>query len=182
MTAKPLLLLDFDGVVNFFASRSSYGKQDSFGYLKRNAYRGYNINWSSELVNKLNAAKAKHDFEWLWLSTWKDLTQLWVDPTLHTHSDGFVEWDADSGFTEKTRSFEVEDTRNKRKYAKVLELLAENPRPFVWVDDSAVVEYNSADFVGKLNVPHLAVNPDPNYGVLKGDLTAMLNFWDSLSS
>jgi len=182
---RPVLFLDFDDVVNLFGSRTAHRKNRSaLGYLRKvDMYVGgrfYSVNWSSELVRKLNAAKDKYGFEWLWLTTWVDNAPRYVDFHLGTRSDGFVDWDVDGGIALSASTAVVENVRSNRKYAALLDNLRANPRPFVWVDDSATAKYNPDDFVGDLDVPHLVVTPDARYGIDANDLSRVLEFLGSL--
>jgi len=184
---SPILFLDFDDVVNTFASRNAYrSNKSALGYLKRtDVYVDgifYPVNWSAELVMKMNAAKSDFGFTWLWLTTWKSNAVNYVDPKVGTRSDGFIDWDADGGMDSRTPSDVVSDTRDSRKYAALLAHLANNPAPFVWIDDSATLKYNKDDFVGDLDVPHLVITPDAKFGMLRHDLDAMVSFFASVSA
>ena len=182
---SPILFLDFDDVVNHFSSRNAYrSNKSTLGYLKRLTLyidgKDYSVNWSAELVKKLNDAKDKYGFTWLWHTTWKSNAVKHVDPKLGTNSDGFIDWDADGGIPKDAPSDDVDDIRDSRKYAAMLAYVSANPAPFVWIDDSATLKYNSDDFVGVLDVPHLVITPDAKFGMLRHDLDAMLAFLDSL--
>lgn len=197
-SASTVFYADFDGVFNFFNSRSAYRKRkDAFGYVKRaDVYDAatsswYGLNWSSDLVNKLNALKTNTNFTWLWLTTWTDTAVTVVDKTLYTASDGYVPWDpwTDVAVTVEVaggwssggvrRKFLMNDedaidaVRADRKYAALKADQASNPRPFVWVDDNATVRYNPADFT----VPHLVVTPDAGVGINHDDYAAMVDFF-----
>jgi len=61
------LFLDFDGVVNFEGSRSAYRKnKNTLGYLQQDIVHSrlgiFRINYSAELVRKLNSARTAHGF------------------------------------------------------------------------------------------------------------------------
>jgi hypothetical protein len=186
---KPLVFSDFDGVFNTFVSRNKYNKHnDTFGHHRRgdvfDGRREYSVNWSAELVRKFNTAKDTYSFDVLWLSTWRSLLVTKVDKLIGTHSDGFIDWDADSGLPNRWSANVdaiVSDIRSTRKYAALLDTLRSNPRPFVWVDDEATVKYNPADFVGVLDVPHLVMATDENYGLLRSDLDTLTAFFDGLA-
>jgi hypothetical protein len=168
------LFLDFDGVVNFDGSRSAYTKRSNelnlAGYLRRNSAvsrgRVYNLNYSDEVVTKLNRMKAAHNFSLRWLSTWVDDT-AGLDVTLGLNSNGYVPWDP---YTDVTYDnlFEV---RASRKYAA---LKADyDGEPFVWVDDEATVKFVPSDF----DVPYLVLAPDPRYGLTRDHLDEMYDFF-----
>ena len=178
--------MDFDDVLNIFSSRNAYrSKKGAFGYLARSSPyidgHSYDINWSKELARKLMDAKSKYGFDWLWLTIWKSNTVKYVDPLMGIKSDGYIDWDADSGIDWRTPTDVIDDIRDTRKYAILLSKLKDNPMPFIWIDDSATRKYNKADFVGVLDVPHIIIRPAVDFGMLKDDLDTMLNFLDSIS-
>lgn len=165
------LFLDFDGVVNFDGSRSAFQRNpDALGYLKRNhvySYTGgFGINYSGELVSKLNGLHAEFGFTWLWLSTWVDECVSLLDPKIGSKSDGFVDWNPHFGITNANVTAE----RGRRKYAAVKANF--DGQPFIWIDDEATVEFKASDFT----VPTLIIAPDAKYGLVKTDLTAIREF------
>jgi len=196
MNISPYLFIDFDGVVNFFSSKTAYRKRgDTFGYTKRiDIYDGesfYAVNWSSDLVKKLNALKEATGFTWLWHTTWLNKSVELVDPRLETNSDGFVDWDAwgditkevgGGGWSAPRKVFtvtddELDEIRDSRKYAALKAYVAANPAPFVWVDDSATRKYDPADFVGVLDVPHLVIRPSEDTGIVHWEYEKMVKFF-----
>jgi len=197
MNVSPYLFLDFDGVVNFFSSKNAYRKRgDTFGYTKKvdihDGYDFYSVNWSSDLVTKMNALKAATGFTWLWHTTWLDKSVKLVDPRLGTNSDGFINWDAWGGLTKEVggggwsggprkvftmSSDEIDEIRDTRKYDALKAHVSANPAPFVWVDDSATRKYNADDFVGVLDVPHLILRPDEKTGIVHWDYERMVKFF-----
>jgi len=165
------LFLDFDGVVNFEGSRSAYRKnRDTLGYLQQDVVHSrlgiFRINYSAELVRKLNSAHTAHGFEWLWLTTWVNEAKTLLDPQLSSHSDGSVDWDPHSRL-----GVDYQDTRASRKYEALKK--SYDGEPFVWVDDEATVKFDAADF----DVPTLVVAPNPTYGVSKTELATILEFF-----
>jgi hypothetical protein len=165
------LFLDFDGVVNFESSRTAFQKNpDAFGYLRRNhvySYMGeFGINYSDELVKKLNNLHSEFGFIWLWLSTWVDESVSLLDPKIGSKSDGFVDWNPHFGITNANLTAE----RARRKYAAVKENY--DGKPFIWIDDEATVEFTASDFT----VPTLVIAPDAKYGLVKSDLVAIHEF------
>lgn len=171
----PVLYLDFDGVLNAFASRNAFTRhKDTFGYHRRHTLNGYKVMWSAELVKKMNDLKDAHPYDWAWLTTWTDLAMSMVNPALGTHGDRFVDWDPD--FYDVTLPFDVVHERGVRKYAALKADLLLNPRPFVWVDDTATSEYVASDFTGVLDVPHLVVTPVDDFGITRTDFALMTDF------
>lgn len=175
---RPVLYMDFDGVVNFVGSRTRHRKEAGLGYLRRNgvwanktpedtwkATHGYgqryfNLNWSAELVRKLDAL----DADWLWLTSWKADGPEFLDPLLGIESAGWMDWDysAATGFN------------HEMKFPALVADQAANPRPFVWVDDEATVAFDASAL--PVEVPHLVLTPDDAVGVTATDLEAMSEF------
>lgn len=176
---SPVILMDFDGPINFFSSRSKYRKRgDVHGYLKRvsvNVDRGwFDINWSAELVKKLMDAKKSTGSTWLWHSSWNDYAHI-LNHHLGIDSDGVVDWDAWTDVNLRASDDVINDIRHARKYAAVVKLIHDNPRPFVWVDDTATVLFNPNDFAD-LNVPYLIVDPKEDVGITKFELNKITSF------
>lgn len=168
------LFLDFDGVVNFDASRNAYRKnKDSFGYVRRDtihSHKGdYRIDYAAELIKKLNDAKATYGFTWLWLTTWVYEAPSLLDPRMSARSDGYVPWFAWDGI-ENLSDDDLLIERANRKYEALK--IAHDGQPFIWIDDEATIVVNPEDF----DVPYLLIAPDPKYGMVKSDLDAMLAF------
>lgn len=175
---RPVLYMDFDGVVNFVGSRTRHTKVAGLGYLRRNGVwanktpdetwkathsygeRYFNLNWSAELVRKLDELNA----DWLWLTSWKEDAPEFLDPMLGVKSAGALDWD----YSKAT---------NFNHALKFVALLADqdaNPRPFVWVDDEATVAFDADAFLTP--VPHLVVCPDDEVGLTADDLAAITEF------
>lgn len=174
------LFLDFDGVVNYFGSRSAFNRnKDCFGYSRKGTLYSekgaLSVNYAAELVKKLNDAHNKYGFTWLWLTTWVREAKVLVDPRLGTHSDGYVDWDPDSGITFAMKDPEVVAIRAARKIAALKANF--DGEPFVWIDDDATDGFNSDDFT----VPHLVVKPDEKFGITKSDWDKVLAFLDAHS-
>lgn len=180
MSTKPVLYLDFDGVVNFFASRSKYSKHaDTPHYMARGSVYAdnnwYSLNWSKELVRKLNSCKDDTGFHWVWHTTWLNHTSK-VDDMLGTRSDRFLAWDAHSKLPYNNDVANL--LRDRRKYDALKTDFASHGNPFVWADDTATKLFNKDDFG---DTPHLVLTPDPLYGLLKSDLLALDSFMRKFS-
>lgn len=174
--SKPVLYLDFDGVVNFSASRSKYTKHSDTPHRLGRASvfvdkSWCDLNWSRELVYKLNSLKDDTGFNLLWLSTWLGHTAS-VEATLGLKSDGFLDWDAESNLPLKLDELILE--RDNRKYDVLKINVANRGMPFVWVDDSATKLFNPKDF--NPLPPHLVLTPDEDYGLTRSDLSAIDTF------
>jgi len=169
------LFLDFDGVVNFFSSRSAYSKnRDTLGYMRRTSLLSggslYDVQYSAELVKKLNDTHQELGFTWLWLTTWHKDAVAVVDKALGTQSDGFVDWSPHAGVRFGQSEAQTVAVRASNK----LSVLKANygDEPFIWVDDDATDNFNPDDFP----VPHLVVKPDERYGITRTDWDKMAEF------
>jgi hypothetical protein len=183
--ASPLLLVDFDGVLNFEASLGAYAQNpDAFGYLNRSILvvdgMEVEVRWSSELVVRLNGVKREYGCEWKWLTTWLGDAVTQVDAVLGTESDGHVPWDPDGGIPPDSSVDEIVATRTRRKCSTLVDLVRGDPRPFVWIDDQATHGVLPADCPGVGEVPHLTVAPDPKYGLLRRDVDRIVGFLSGL--
>lgn len=175
MSTMPLLLLDFDGVVNFDTTLSAHKRLEGTPHYRRKTVLyaggyGYQINYSGEVLYRLNHLKREAPYEWLWLSTWRrDSWQFKAE--LGADDDGYVPWRETDG--QGMPGYMV-DARHAAKLAHVLHMNAENPRPFVWVDDEATVNFRS-DLL-EHDVPHLVIAPDPSYGLVRSELEVIEGF------
>ena len=177
---RPLLLLDFDDVLNFDASRNAFRKfPDNAGHWRQRYLApegmGLRVRWSTGAVSELNRQRSAYGFEWQWLTSWRQYAVSHIDPALHTHSDGYVDWKESDG-----QGYErgTADPNSAAKWAHVLRLNDEDPRPFVWVDDTAVTLFDPSML--RSDVPHLIVQTDPMWGLTNSDLDRMDDFWKSL--
>jgi hypothetical protein len=182
---SPLLLVDFDGVINFEVSLGTYAKNpDALGYLNRSTLNvgglEVEVRWSSELVVRLNGIKREFGCEWKWLTTWLDDAVTQIDAVLGTESDGHIPWDPDAGIPLDSSVDEIVATRTTRKCAALVSLVQGNPRPFVWMDDQAISGVLPPDCPGVGEVPHLTVAPDPKYGLLRRDVDRIAEFLSGL--
>ncbi len=177
----PVLFLDFDGVVNFLGTEAAYRREPgSLGYVRRATLAvgelEFRVQWSAELVRELNSVKRSSPFQWLWLSTWREHAVVGIDPALGTRSDGFVPWGMPDDPSGDASAADRKGKRSTSKYGALLAEVRANPRPFVWVDDTATGAFNEFDFVGDLDVPHLVVAPRAEVGLLRWELEEIVAF------
>jgi hypothetical protein len=180
---KASFYCDFDGVINFFGSRNKYGKhKDVFGYVKRNSRMDHNIDWSAALASKMNSLRNLYGYDFVWHSSWtRDMMSVF-GPLVDITADDFLDWDADSGFSYISTPVPVINAlRDARKYAKLLDVIAADPHPFVWVDDTATGLYNPDDFTG-FGIPHLIIKTDGDVGLTKTDFAAITDFFAALGN
>lgn len=179
---RPVLYLDWDGVVNFFGSRNQYIKKSGFGYLRRGSamprpadrpsgglsFGPFPLNWSAELLRKLAALPVDIVF----LSTWRHSFSELISAT---------QWDL-----ENYRVLDWTDGPKDSEHAgKVTALIADqlaDPRPFIWADDEAHSFYSEADRAKLSGIPQLLLAPSEDLGLTADDYKAILNFLDGLKS
>ena len=170
----PALYLDWDGVVNFFGSRSQYNKRAGFGYLRRGSAvamlklngavqpYSFSMNWSAELLRKLTALPV----EVVFLSTWRHQFPELLKAT---------QWDL-GGY----RILDWEDGPEGSEHAgKVDALLADqlaDPRPFIWADDEAHSFLTEDHLASLSSVPHLLLSPSEDVGLTGDDYRSMVSF------
>lgn len=176
---RPVLYMDFDGVLNFFGSRTAHRKlSGGLGHLRRGdvwaakaadgelkptefgGSHSFELNWSGELVRKLRALNT----DWLWLTSWKADAPKFLDPRLDVVSDGWLDWEysAASGWN------------HALKFNALLVDQDANPRPFVWLDDEATGAFDADAFLTP--VPHLVLRPSELVGLTMGDLLEVIDF------
>lgn len=185
LTVRPVLYLDWDGVINFYGSRNQYSKRSGFSYMRRgsaydlinhhdpNSFVDYSrgsfpLNWSAELLKKLAALPV----EIVILSTWRHSFVKLVEAT---------QWEL-----ENYRVLDWEDGPKDREHSgKIDALLADqlaNPRPFIWADDEAHEFYTDEHRALLSHVPQLLLAPDENIGLKLSDYELILRFLEGLSA
>ena len=170
---RPVLYLDFNGVIDFFGGRGSYGKRSGLGYARHSSVHSttepspgwYSFQWSAELLRKLDALEG---LDIIWVSAWRQETALLENAMRWHKPSGFLEW----GDPVRDLSDSVE------KLNAILADQAENPRPFIWADDEATTWYDQMREKGTLPAlePHLVIAPDSKTGLTSSDLVAISNF------
>ncbi len=178
----PVMFMDFDGVLNFEGSRNMRRKhKDAPGYLRRASVyvNGWlNLNWSAELVRKLNLLKTEFPYKWVWLTTWTGYTHM-LDGKLGVNPDDAVVWDPGT-FSLYVDDSVVANHRNSAKLKEVLDWVDNNPdTPFVWVDDQATVLW-TPEVAAKVTAPHMVVMPNADLGLTLTDLNNIKTFLSTL--
>ncbi len=180
----PALYLDWDGVINFFGSRSQYRKRSGLSYMRRGSasprqntrdrlshdtsfFKAYPQNWSAELLRKLAALP----LEVVFLSTWRDSFPELIRATQWNDLENYriLDW--------------TDGPKGSEHSGKVPALVADqlaNPRPFIWADDEAHSFYTEADRAMLQGTPQLLLAPDENIGLTMDDYLAMVKFLDGL--
>jgi len=181
LTSRPVLYFDWDGVVNFFGSRSQHRKRSGLGYIRRSSasplsepsggWSSYQpvgpfpLNWSAELLRKLEALPV----ELVFLSTWR-------------HS--FVNLSRATQWDPEVRVLDwVDGPKGSTHSGKVDALIADqlaNPRPFIWADDEAIQFYTPEKREPLKDIPQLLLEPDEEIGLTLEDYEKMVGFLEGL--
>ncbi|MBW3093451.1 hypothetical protein KIH79_11075 [Bifidobacterium sp. 82T10] len=182
---RPLVLIDFDGVINQFPDEKVRRRQNSTTWMKpgdpripvydpanwfipdhtdkawAGRYHGrLKITWSGELVERLNAL----DAQILWLSTWQPYIDT-LNPKLG------VTWPTLHWYDPVTR-----EGRYTGKRRMVLNHLALG-RPIVWIDDEETTyQAGLAIQAHKPTAPVLAVGPDSCIGISRPQMDLIERF------
>ena len=181
---RPLVLLDFDGVVNQFPEDKVRCRQNSTGWMRPGDPRialyspgnwfipdrretvtagrhgRMRILWSSELVSRLAAL----DADVVWLSTWQPYTRL-LDVNLE------VPWTTERWYDPVTH-----EGRHTGKRRTVIDRLRQG-RPLVWVDDEETTyEAGLALNASEPVAPVLAVGPDARIGISRSQMASIERF------
>lgn len=178
---RPVLYLDWDGVVNFFGSRNQYLKKAGFGYLRRGSamprpadrpsgsmsFGPFPLNWSAELLRKLAALPVDIVF----LSTWRhSFSELLKATQWELENYRILDW--------------TDGPRGSEHAGKVPALLADqlaDPRPFIWADDEAHSFYTEDDRAKLAGIPQLLLAPSEALGLTADDYATMLSFLNELN-
>jgi len=166
---SPLLILDFDGVINMLGTAGEARRNpDVLGYVTQTELEcngaNYEVRYSRELVRRLNVAVRASGAEWLWLTTWNDCSMSNINPGIGTTASDWIRWGSDAANAIGSDPSAVE-ARAAAKYAAIVELINANPRPFAWIDDEAATKFRTEDFPSLGEVEMLALTPDPRVGV-----------------
>lgn len=180
----PLVLIDFDGVINQFPDDKVRRRGNSTAWMKPDdpriglygpdnwfipdhkekvvtGRRGlWTITWSSELVSRIDALGA----EVLWLSTWQPYTEL-----LNMHLG--VDWHTITWYDPVTGA-----GRTTGKRRAVLNHLRAD-RPLVWIDDEETT-YGAGLVIQSSGprMPVLGIGPDSSIGISRPQMDLIERF------
>lgn len=182
---RPIVLIDFDGVINQFPDEKVRCRQNSTTWMKPGDPRipvydpdnwfipdcgqqvytdrihgSYKITWSSELMNRLHTL----DAQILWLSTWQPYTNA-----LNLALD--VNWKTINWYNPVTM-----EARRTGKRRAVLNHLRLN-RPIVWIDDEETTY--DAGLAIQSNIvaaPVLGIGPDSRIGISRPQMDLIEQF------
>jgi hypothetical protein len=162
MSTVPVWLLDVDGVVN--VTRPGWGAAPRRGHVVSMGV-SWPIRWAPRLIDRIRSLHTAGAMEIRWCSTWcpdaDELERLFGLPALgRTFADRVppgVEGDA-------------------AKLAAARQVVAEEGRPLVWTDDTAVPTAGTIRDELLASGDVLLVAPAPNRGLQPADLDAIEEF------
>lgn len=182
--SRPLMLIDFDGVINQFPDPKVRRRRNTTSWMKPGDPRialydagnwfvpdrkervdtgrhgSWTITWSSHLVERLRAL----DAEILWLSTWQPYTEL-----LNAHLG--VDWKTVVWYDPVTGAGRLTGKRRA-----VLDHLGEC-RPLVWIDDEETTyDAGLAIQSNGPSAPVLGVGPDSSIGISRPQMEMIERF------
>lgn len=177
---SPLLILDFDGVINMLGTAGDARRNpDALGYVAQVDLEcdgvSYPVRYSRELVRRLNLVVRASGTEWLWLTTWNECSLSSINPGVGTTAEDWIRWSSDATEAAGPEPAAIE-ARAAAKNAAIVELINTNPRPFAWLDDEAAAKFRAADFSSLGEAEMLALTPDPRVGITRPELERIEHF------
>lgn len=175
-TAKPLLLLDIDGVLNAFPSHAG------FRYT-RHTIDGYRIHLHNEVHDMVSALEEA--FEIVWFTLWNHRASPAIGPHVGLADAAHLTTSWERGWEAAAIAGYDDDAISQLMYAKtplLPELMAEG-RPWVWIDDAH--GRADADYLVAAGLdPQMfrLVGTDPEVGLQWADVDLALDFARSLAT
>jgi hypothetical protein len=177
---SPLLILDFDGVINMLGTAGDARRNpDVLGYVMHTELECngavYQVRYSRELVRRLNVAVRTSGADWLWLTTWNECSLSSINSGIGTTASNWIRWGSRAADAIGPDPSAIE-ARAAAKYAAIVELIRANPRPFVWIDDEGATKLHAEDFHLLDEAEILALTPDPRVGITGRELERLEGF------
>lgn len=177
---SPLLILDFDGVINMLGTAGDARRNpEVLGYVTQAELEcngvTYQVRYSRELVRRLNAAVRASGAEWLWLTTWNDCSLSSINSGIGATASDWIRWGSDAADAAGPKPAAIE-ARSVAKYAAIMEVINASPRPFAWIDDEAAGAFLAEDFSSPTEAEMLALTPDPRVGMTRTELERLEGF------
>lgn len=161
MTTKKHIYLDVDGVINAISMKPPVQNTGWEGEWRTEKVDGYNILFSVELIERLNALAAREDVQITWLTTWCDRAASMISPALGLNGE---DWPVISATKE-----EMGYDRGWWKLAKLRQhrKLHGLYGPSYWLDDDLHFYQPAVKYVDE-EYPHLrAISPIMHHGLTK---------------
>lgn len=148
MGARPVLLLDVDGVLNRLKDLADKEGFDDFDTAICNGR--FTIRYSRRMGERLAALEA----DIVWLTTWENDANEWIGPLFGWPELPFIERGG-------------HDARNRWWKSSAAELyLAEHPRSLIWIDDDLAEGMGFAPWLSTYEPGRLLIAPYPTRGLL----------------
>lgn len=151
-SSRPIIYLDFDGVLNVVCSEVTHlTRITGFRDHRREQILGTTVTWSPEVLNRITAFRESADIHWL--SSWRQDTAD-IETVLPVRLDGWLD-------------FANEGLDHSGKLEALLADQQNHPRPFIWVDDEEHRYYRASRSAGVLPTlhKHLLIEPSTYAGL-----------------
>lgn len=171
---KPIAIYsDFDGVYNVSPSKSTVTatiQPENSEFLARKS----KITWEPEIVELLQDLLATDLYDFIWHTTWnhagniKNAANIMGLEGVETYSPVSLNRGARS---------RKEWTSWKAK--SIVEDQTANPRPFIWIDDSAPI-YWGDHVQGHVKSPSLVIIPNSKQGLTKDEILKVVEWTEKI--
>lgn len=160
---------DFDGVFNVpdsSATASATIDTSDSEILRKQG----NISWNPEVVKSMSELLETGLYDFIWHTTWNDGGNI-VKAAQAMGFENFVEHT--EAVLNRTAVSKMEWTRWKAEY--ILEDQAKNPRPFIWIDDTAPFFWG--DYIrGHFRVLPLIIHTNGRVGLTTKDIVKIIDW------
>jgi hypothetical protein len=173
--SRPLIALDFDGVLNkFHREHGPLGQKRFVGPRQKRVRTGhgdkYLVDWDDDTIDGLVELIALHDLELGWLTSWGPNMQHVIEQAFDGRlAGGFIVKKMPPLFRKKRPA--------DWKFTGLRDRVAATGQSWIWVDDEAVIEasnsgvFDDGDVIA--GVGGLPVTTDEHYGITTAQLRAM---------
>lgn len=159
---------DVDGNINALSKGSPRQNTQWFGNWNLEKVEGFPILWSAELIEEIKVLDSREDVANIWLTTWEHLAPKSLAPVIGVGHDWPV--------LAATDELAHQDINNWWKFALIQEHIAEtNPDKIIWLDDDLQYVRDAVEWSTSQN-NLLAISPNPNFGLRKKDISAIMDF------
>lgn len=168
-TGKIVIYSDFDGVFNISdssATASATIETENSHFLRNKD----SISWNPEVVKSMSELLDTGLYDFVWHTTWNDgsniikASEIMGFENLTRHTEAILNQNAGS---------KQEWTRWKAEY--IIKDQAENPRPFIWIDDLAPFFWG--DYIrGNFRELPLIIHTNGRVGLTKRDIVKIIDW------
>lgn len=171
MTSKKNIYLDVDGVINAVSKKPPVQNTGWDGEWRVEKVDGYNITFSVELVERLNALAARDDVQIHWLTTWCDRAASMISPATGLNGKDWPVIDAKreemgyyNGWWKLARL---------RQYRKLHGLYG----PSYWLDDDLIFCQPAVEFVREERDTLRSISPVMHHGLTRKHIEEIESFF-----